>query len=47
MLKLLSLLAAISFLVPFAAEAAPPGPVEPGGIDLDELGKQHAKKGKK
>lgn len=46
MLKLLSLLAAISFLVPFAAEAAPTA-VEPGGIDLDELGKQHAKKDKK
>ena len=47
MLKLLSLLAALTFFIPFAADAAPPTSDLPGGIDLDELGKQHAKKDNK
>ncbi len=47
MLKQLSLMAALSFAVPFAAQAAPPSSDLPGGIDVDDLGKQHVKKDKK
>ena len=43
----LSLAIALAFLAPSLADAAPPSVDLPGGIDLDELGKQHAKKGKK
>ena len=45
--KSLSLAIALAFLAPSLADAAPPSVDLPGGIDLDELGKQHAKKGKK
>ena len=45
--KSLSLAIALAFLAPSLADAAPPSLDLPGGIDLDELGKQYAKKGKK
>lgn len=47
MQKLLTFAAALSLMLPALAQAAPPVPDLPGGIDLDELGKQYAKKGKK
>ena len=47
MTRLLPFVAALALCAPTAAEALPRGPDLPTGIDLDALGKQHAKKGKK